>query len=222
MKYKLIKQFPGSGEVGSEYNIEDNVPYEPLPEFFVPIEEDDANYKISSFLEDDKGRLTIYSVIRLSDNEEFSIGDNVVWDWTECSRPYIEIISFTLVSGVLYINELYNTDLLELRKYEEPEELPVFTTEDGVSIFDGEIYFRVNKDLKISRPRTCSSNATMYAGKRFSNLEAAQLYVELNTPKYSIQDILDAEFTLGSLLNIEEEEDSENVLLIDMKKLNKF
>lgn len=140
MKYKLIKEFPGSGAIGSIYELSDEHPYNPMVEFFEVIKEE--------------------------------------------------------------------------------EKRPEFTTTDGVDVYVGDEFILVPSDFNIIFTKTCKKDQTFSGYHRtFSTREAALEFIEEYTPRYSLNDIKNSQFTLGSLLN--SPEDEANVLLIDMDLLQR-
>lgn len=70
---------------------------------------------------------------------------------------------------------------------------PLFTTEDGVDIFEGDIYFLVtekyNYGIAYTRNNSNYSKTLQNNNKRFSTKEAAEEYVLLNKPCLSLKEI---------------------------------
>ena len=196
MKYKLIKEYPGSPKLGT---ITDRTMYFPeyYPSLWQPVIEKDyeilslvasernpQHKKGSKFLHNkDYGFKNmhptefwdIYSVKRISDNKIFTIGDS-----------YEDLIiekMFMSVAG----------DILTTYK---PKQL-LFTTEDGVDIFEGdtvyyieteeepELCFKVNK-YKIKYPGRFISDKSLHS---FSTKEKAEEYILLNKPCLSYGDV---------------------------------
>ena len=72
---------------------------------------------------------------------------------------------------------------------------PVFTTADGVDMFEGDMYYFV--DIKYGNV-TYNVVVKLYDNTsknklRFSTRELAQEYLDFNAPKYSLKDITDAQ-----------------------------
>ncbi len=144
----------------------------------------------------------ITSVKRLSDGEVFSIGDKINFRGlygNNSEHKYDIIRGFDLKQdanlGILYHNGLVGLNKIE--KYKEA----VFTTFDGVELFDQDVYYfiwlnkpshgqEVNKIYKaIVRPldgdTTWSSDAVF-----FSTKESGKEYILMNKPLLSLNDLL--------------------------------
>lgn len=127
----------------------------------------------------------IRSVRRLSDGEVFMIGSKTTKGI---------ITSFEVSDGILSVNVGEQNTLLrtiDLLK-------PLFTTEDGVKIFEGDLFFGV-PIADISYPKwgiiLFDNGATKYCKpnvdeiKTFSTHFAAEEYVLNNKPQFSLNDI---------------------------------
>lgn len=82
-------------------------------------------------------------------------------------------------------------------KFEEKKEekTPLFVTEDGVEVFDGEDYFFVDlaDDEKVYQHYTFEVVPSFSkTAKRFKHRENAEKYISDNRPKYSKREILEA------------------------------
>lgn len=219
-KFKLIKEYPGSPKLGTILTHEElqycnwNEYYQEVIEkdyevlSFITIESELIKYKdldIDDDLNCDK-YLKIYSVKR-NDGEIFTIGDKV---FTEYSNYTINKIN--IVNDKCMITALYNTNnpngsrlhynLNNLKKAKQP----LFTTEDGVDIFEGDWYFRAATEGivfdTISKYKASSKNA--YPDNKypdyhvnFSTKEAAEEYIIMNKPCLSINDILNHNVLTG-------------------------
>ena len=75
-KYKLIKEYPGSPELG--IIAEERYVMKDQPEYWEEVVEKDYEILISRVVPQE-----ILSVKRLSDGEVFTIGDEVMWDLTQ-------------------------------------------------------------------------------------------------------------------------------------------
>lgn len=112
----------------------------------------------------------IYSVKRISDNKIFTIGDS-----------YEDLIiekMFMSVDGNI------------LTTYRPKAKQPLFTTEDGVDIFEGDTIFGVNNDWKIFSHYTDLQNKVKSWGIKpvFSTKEKAEEYILYNKPVLSLND----------------------------------
>lgn len=135
----------------------------------------------------------IYEVKRLSDGEVFTVGDKVSFSLHD-KVDLREIRSFKIqsndrdmmaeVSSGGYWNILYCV--------KEKQRQVLFTAEDGVEIFDGDVYW-VNTDYENGSclAKDISINKLHYDEeyKYFSTEAAALSYIDLNQKKYSKEDI---------------------------------
>lgn len=222
MKYKLIKTYPGSPELetiltptlhtkmnSNEYILY-NVIIKPIdyPEFWeLQIERDYEilEYKTESgiscnapFLEDSesfykKERCSIYSIKRLSDNEIFTIGDKLE---TDEKQGYILLEKINIDNSYLWGHYKNNGNLYEFGidlKFAKKIKQLLFTTEDGVDIYENDEHWFVYNDLsEIFKGNSKSHIHKEYIHKlkSFSLVEAAKEYVLMNKPCLSLNDIL--------------------------------
>jgi len=140
---------------------------------------------------------SIHSVKRLSDGEIFTIGDNVQyfvlneWDKSSISK----IIKFTIDKDYQDNKIVIFTDRNEIPWAYLSETVrktltPLFTTEDGVDIFEGDKYSYVNYLLRGFYNITSHSNhALKDSMKFFSTKEKAEEYILMNKPCLSINEI---------------------------------
>ena len=190
MKYKLIKEYPGSPKLGT---ITDRTMYFPeyYPSFWQPVVE--KNYEILSLVASEKHPQhkkgskflhnkdykfknmyptefwDIYSVKRISDNKIFTIGDS-----------YEDLIIEKMFMSV--DNNIITT-------YKPKVKQPLFTTEDGVDIFKGDISFGVNSNFKLSEVKHINKLYIYPNVKEFSTKEKAEEYILLNKPVLSYGDV---------------------------------
>ena len=172
-----------------------------------------------------QNHLKIHSVKRLSDGEVFTVGDNLkVWDGVfKLEEIFIlenEIRFFMdfQVSKNQSKGSAYQLSSIELEK-------PLFTTEDGVDIYEGYSYYayqtgkekthlgkncNIGKIQKVTIRNFPNAVSDIFNGiskvnlneptvKRFSTREAAEKWILENTPCISLNDIL-------SLLQITKED----------------
>lgn len=130
----------------------------------------------------------IHSVKRLIDGEVFTIGDVLKYKSFGRKRLIIERFEISENRVMIYANN-YGTQLIGAEKLHK--KAPLFTTEDGVEIFEGEnIYpvelkwFKVH--LNVKAPNYIKSSKF----KIFSTLEKAEEYIILNKPVLSLNDLL--------------------------------
>lgn len=136
----------------------------------------------------------IHSVKRLSDGEVFTVDDKIngtasINEKIKFGPGYVKITSFfindeklgfKITTGICYPE--YNTFSV-IRHYKAP----LFTTDDGVAIFEGDEVFVVHNSFRIEKFRKINPELNYF--KRFSTKKAAKEYVLYSMPKISINDI---------------------------------
>ena len=199
MKYKLIKEYPGSPKLGT---ITDRTMYFPeyYPSFWQPVIEKDyeilslvasernpQHKKGSKFLHNKDYKFKsmhptefwdIYSVKRLSDGEIFTIGDKT---------------NFGLISKIVINNNSLSFyfeqkscgyNLQTLIKWK-----PLFTTEDGVDIFEDDKVYFVNKIGDVFHTNHLKIKKYQSHLLYFSTKEKAEEYILLNKPCLSYGEV---------------------------------
>lgn len=73
--------------------------------------------------------------------------------------------------------------------WEEVKE-PLFITEDGVEIFENDIYYIVDWNFDISEEKASNSESSIKGCRYFSDFDLARKWIDENKPKYSKKDIL--------------------------------
>lgn len=150
----------------------------------------------------------IHSVKRLLDNKIFTIGDKIEIIDEKSSKKNLTIKDFEIYNVILPIetntiiiytkenngflggNKGNGVNLCKVKHYKQP----LFTTEDGVDIFENDYcYFVRNNFSPIEKPFHCtkefwSGNLKFY--KWFSTKEAAEEYILMNKPCLSLNNIL--------------------------------
>lgn len=218
-KYKLIKEYPGSPKLGTRvvYETEDCYPdwiyQESSKEFWEEIIEKD--YEILTYKQNGGNQLydlqlngkyktrfnhnieydkttfnksnEIISIKRLSDGEIFTIGDNINGFYVKDKT----IISFYKDNKTLWVEHLTGrTELQDISKNKKP----LFTTQDGVGIFEGDNVYRVfNNYSYIHHKFEKSFLEWIFKNKTelwFSSKKAAENYILNNKPVFSIKEIL--------------------------------
>ena len=160
----------------------------------------------------ESGDFFIYSVKRLSDGEIFTVGK----DELSFAKGVITEISLDDTSSLdnckreipwLVINKENGTGLSSARKRKRK---PLFTTEDGVRIFEGDEYWFVwvgipahrqekLKPYHIKKAKELETNATWAEDARFfSTKEAAEEYILMDEKSLSINDVIGMLDTLKS------------------------
>jgi hypothetical protein len=218
MKYKLIKIYPGSPKLGTivevqkdgyiHWNVNSNIhnptnyihnsSIEQYKEFWQPIVEKDyeilrfilpgnnvihvQNAKNSmEFMLKNPNTYKIYSVKRKSDGEIFTIGDNTKYG---CIDKFYIKNNYLLAITILESNGRYLKDLEKIKQ-------PLFTTEDGVDIFEGDSFAHTSgwTEPKIIRATSKHLNYKLPMDKLFSTKEKAEEFILLNKPCLSYGDI---------------------------------
>lgn len=128
----------------------------------------------------------IHSVKRLSDGEIFTIGDKIN---DECYNHSLDKI--TLYDNKILLQHNFNTwTLCHSLKNVIKSKVPLFITEDGVDIYEGdEVTWVFSDNSGIAGTR--KAEAEMYRNlKYFSTKEKAEEYILMNKPVLSLNDIL--------------------------------
>jgi len=224
-KYKLIKEYPGSpklGTINGETAITQPLYIvENQPEFWEKVIEKDYEILELALLSSDKHRIVnmigntsgyiesllncngnkIHSVKRLSNGEIFTIGDKAK---TTGSYPHI-ITSIEIRQKSINRKEKSGIDRIWLNwelnaggnwlETSEKVKKPLFTTEDGVDIFEGDEFYFIagtNKHIDSSYGTLIASQSAKAhcALARFSTKEKAEEYILYNKPCLSLNDCL--------------------------------
>lgn len=225
-KYKLIKEYPGSPKLGL---IIDNYVYtkgaetiniKNEKEFWEEIIEKD--YKILSYkgicgdiyeLQSsglykqnntinhivDFKRYFIHSIKRLSDDEIFTIGDNIK-GWVGDEEGFKINYIYLSNEDLCFATYLKNDSLMSGRScylsknYPIKIKAPLFTTEDGVDIFEGDqVYTVTNLQLiPLKWWKSYGNQGTPLDGnKYYASKEKAEKYILYNKPILSLENVLD-------------------------------
>ena len=226
MKYILKKEYPGSPKLGNTIDNLENDWIENYPEFWQEVVEKD--YEILSFINVNNkiyelrldGRyfndelkyndykyclevLKIHSVKRLSDSQIFTIGDKVFTEYVNYTINKIDIVNDKCMVTALYDTNnpngsRFHYNLNNLKKAKQP----LFTTEDGVDIFEGDNLYSIDNMLNIRKhllfnarydDNTLLNNRIFFNSdyKHFSTKEKAEEYILMNKPLLSLSDVWD-------------------------------
>ena len=210
MKYKLIKEYPGSPRLGNTIDNLENDWIENYPEFWQEVVEKDYEIlevkgkygAISSYIEEldnDLKDKTIFKIKRLSDGEIFTIGDKVFSEYINYTINKIGIVNDKCMVSALYDTNNPNGSRLHynlnnLKKAKQP----LFTTEDGVDIFEGDTFYyvkftqynmTVGKPFEIVKGNHPTFKYEPQYEKYFSTKEKAEEYILLNKPCLSYGDV---------------------------------
>jgi hypothetical protein len=152
----------------------------------------------------------IHSVKRLSDGQIFTVGDKCNLKNGNGYRNPIIKIELTKNGESGYLVEYRNRETIKITLGSYPDdktpwgpfefdkivksEQPLFKTEDGVDIFEGDTIFGVNIDWKVFSHYTDLQNKVKSWGIKpiFSTKEKAEEYILMNKPCLSINDVMNA------------------------------
>lgn len=130
----------------------------------------------------------IHSVKRLSDGEVFTIGDEVIWNLPEREgeKPFVltsfEINEMWKTQKRMFCNDR-NIDICYLKKVKERK--PLFTTNDGKEIFEGDKYWWVDTEFVVDTiDNACETSGAGGNGRNtyFSTEQRAKEYQLMNKP----------------------------------------
>jgi hypothetical protein len=220
MNYKLIKKLPFEnspkiGYISKPHSTQkDNTHYwnhswfnpENYPEFWEKVIEKDyeiltylhkitdqivpsTNFAIDIF-ENEYSIYKIHSIKRLSDNQVFTIGDNIKNNETIKSIQLIDNQIRIYSQNSFY----YLKDIIKVK-------IPLFQTFDKIDIFEYDLYYQIDRflnDLNIKCfNATTETNTTLPLWEinksvclYFSTKEKAEEYILLNKPVLSLKDLL--------------------------------
>jgi len=216
-KYKCIREYPYGPPIGtiisdfdSREQINSVIGY---PEFWEEIKEPEfqilaAKTSVKVSLTVENTSTEIYKVLRLSDNETFSIGDKCNLSNGNGNRN--PILRFEVRNEnwglekyrnkdriVVFLETMHKTEWgpIELDSLVRSKE-PLFVTEDKIEIFEGDKYLEVVLIGSRYNIREMLANSTSNPCKdyciTFSAGKTAKDWIDLNKPKYSLQDIFNA------------------------------
>lgn len=154
----------------------------------------------------------IHSIKRLSDGEVFTVGDKIK---TSVDNSFCFIYSFTLKDDNLIIDCTHsflakekNINLLEdIEKIKNK----LFTTEDGVDIYDGDEFYYVKfteynctkgEPFEVVKSNHSSFIYEPQHEKYFSTREKAEEYIYTHKPQFSLQEIIDIVHSSTSINDI--------------------
>lgn len=218
-KFKLIKEYPGSPKLNTILTHEE-LQYCNWNEYYEEVVEKD--YEILSLkckshdrlyilhsnglyaFENEKGYSKldislnsgwfINSIKRLSDGEIFTIGDIVN---TKVDDKYKQSILEINVKDntVIFKTKLGFVILYIAKKTKQP----LFTTEDGVDIFNGVRFWNVNIFYNLDEFQVTNDKYPLKfikdGSKQFSTKEKAEEYILMNKPCLSINDVINTSCT---------------------------
>ena len=133
----------------------------------------------------------IKTVRRLSDGELFTIGDmcNPASTGFNYNKRPITKIWFTKFNSLRISSDNYTLPINGI----EHSDVPLFTTEDGIDIYNGDKYYYVPENER--RVDTITANKRFELseyGKRFSTKKAAENYIFNSEKRFSLDDLIGA------------------------------
>lgn len=156
----------------------------------------DKDYEIICYEIDVKtGKEIIKSVVRLSDNEVFTVGDKVMWNLPEQTKTPFTIKSFE-INDVLPQKRMFcnrnNIDICYLKK--AVERIPLFYADaGGTPIYDQQQYYWVGYPVNEITHKIAHRGITynfLEEQRAFSTFEKSKDYVLMNKADKSINDVL--------------------------------
>lgn len=131
----------------------------------------------------------IHSVKRLSDGEVFTIGDNINYDhYSNFNKiTKISINQKGSIKEGVWVNYAGGSCHLSIAK-KLPKKTPLFTTEDGKEIFEGDKYYVVYADFSLFGYNAIENKIA--AGNKFSSCKKAEKFKLLNYPVLCLNDLL--------------------------------
>lgn len=133
----------------------------------------------------------IKTVKRLSDGATFTIGDmcNPASTCFNYNKRPITKIWFTEHGSLRISSDNYTLPIDGI----EHSKMPIFTSEDGVDIYEGDKYYYVSESGKgVYTLITKNEKPLSGNGKRFSTKKAAENYIYNSEKRFSINDVIDA------------------------------
>jgi len=138
----------------------------------------------------------IHSIKRKSDSEVFTVGDAVQsirsnWQGNDCKIEIIRAKEDGTIDFTINQNGdkgTYRNCLNNFRKVKTP----LFLTEDGIEIFEGDYYCHTTLDFQILGSKAGNLSGNLLGKKGyyyFSTEDKAQEWIILNKPMLSIKDI---------------------------------
>ena len=199
MIYELIKEYPGSPKLGSTViKCAQEAYYFNGQRFLIDLIENNPeywkriDYKVLNITYEclpDTHKTYISKVLRTSDNVEFKIGDQTSYGkiskFYECSDELR-----ALFEGKNYSQGLEGLEGLEgLVKIEDNK---LFTTEDGVDVYEKDKIFILNRSTFTIYPKTLAEEIDLPESTKylfFSTKEKAEEYVVLSKPCLCVNDV---------------------------------
>jgi len=151
------------------------------------------------YLKQDK--VAIYSIKRPSDQEIFTVGDKII---SSLATNTIRTIVSFIDSKTNEFNIQHDTGFSRLSTVSHIKKVPLFKTEDGVDVFEGDHFYMVQSNFKLV---TIGQITQVFIATKFISLipsykyfltqKAAEEFILLNKPLWSISEIAKIKEDLG-------------------------
>lgn len=195
-----VKEKPKEWEITAFYDKRNIQCIYPLVNGVCKWSKDRADFLESDLLSDEL--MAIYSVKRLSDGQEFKIGN---WYKSKENSEKRQIKLITLVDEHIFFHDtLSPIEELDCRLEEAIKVEKLFTTEDGVDIYEGDKFCYIHPSYGYKMFDCVASANTDYNinpnyTKKFSSKEALEEYILMNKPCLSVNDVMDIRKELARL-----------------------
>ena len=161
-------------------------------------ENPDITFNLNRCLSTLSSRESINSVKRKSDGEVFTIGD-VIANMCDSEQKISELYINKDGKMCVYTSTTCRFTIQNIKKVKTP----LFTTEDGVVIFEGDKYYFINNGFNAVKSFGEDLGVFMSA-KTFSTKEKAEEYILLNKPCLSFTDVVKDLRDMVSVMRIKE------------------
>lgn len=137
----------------------------------------------------------IHSIRRLSDGEVFTVGDEIGWGIAGNYETNLKGF-FISNDGNLFIEYRHDdfgseVDFEKAVRLHKKQKKPLFTTEDGVDIYEGGKYWYVSRAYD-AVPCKADKGYKLFESRTFSTQEAAEEYILFNKKTLSLNDLIEA------------------------------
>lgn len=123
-----------------------------------------------------QGWVSIYSVLRLSDNTVWTIGTDLINSEFPHAHPGL-IKSFNIEGNSIWANTREDYFNHALERWSKPMNKPLFTTADGVDLFEGDKFWYWYNDGQLKEIDTSFHEWQQWTARRYStSLSAEKAY----------------------------------------------
>ncbi len=123
-------------------------------------------------------------ITKMNKKEEiFTIGDKTTFGIITC---------FRLLDNEIMVDFDNNNSILLKSKQLQKAKQPLFTTEDGVDIFEGDSYIALLSNYDLTQEKAGFNHDNIYCHcLKFSTKEKAEEYILMNKPCLSVNEVID-------------------------------